>query len=141
MEKIKLDIGGQCFSTTLTTLTLFPDTWLGVMFSDPLKSNVFLDYDGTYFIDRDGTHFRYILNFLRSKEPYKLNLESNIKEELEREADFYGLGDRMFPFTPAKPMIWTSFPGHFFFLFKTFIVQLDTIYELITGLLILSAVS
>ena len=26
------------------------------------------DKDGTYFIDRDRTHFRYILNYLRTRE-------------------------------------------------------------------------
>ena len=26
------------------------------------------DEDGIYFIDRDGTHFRYILNYLRTRE-------------------------------------------------------------------------
>jgi hypothetical protein len=106
---IKLDIGGLCFSTSLTTLTRFPDTMIGAMFSGRhyLKKND----AGAFFIDRDGTHFRHILNFLRSPENYMLTLESNLKEELEGEAEFYGLKDRMFParFYPAQHM---QYPPH-----------------------------
>lgn len=102
-NEIKLDIG-QCFTTTLTTLTRFPDTMIGAMFSGrhDLKRND----AGAYFIDRDGIHFRHILNFLRSPENHVLKLESNLKEELENEAGFYGLSDRMFlvPSCPAQPM-------------------------------------
>ena len=55
-KKIKLDVGGQTFSTSLSTLKSFPDSMLGAMFSGrhPLEPGD----DGTYFIDRDGTNFR-----------------------------------------------------------------------------------
>jgi hypothetical protein len=102
-SEIKLDIGGQCFTTTLTTLARFPDTMIGAMFSGrhDLKKND----AGAYFIDRDGTHFRHILNFLRSPENHILKMESNLKEELQREAEFYGVGDLMFPaLRPAVPI-------------------------------------
>jgi hypothetical protein len=103
-SEIDLNIGGQHFTTTLTTLTRFPDTVIGAMFSGrhDLKKN----HTGAFFIDRDGMHFRQILNFLRSPETYQLNMEANLKEELKGEANFYGLGDLMFPvapFTPAQP--------------------------------------
>jgi hypothetical protein len=103
-NEIKLDIGGQCFTTTLTTLTRFPDTMIGAMFSG--RHNLKKNDAGAYFIDRDGIHFRHILNFLRSPENHVLKMESNLKEELENEAEFYGLSDRMFPvpFCPAQPM-------------------------------------
>jgi hypothetical protein len=68
----------------LTTLTRFPDTMLGAMFSgrhDLKKNNT-----GAFFIYRDFMHFRHILNLLRSP-------EGNLKEELKGEAEFYGLGD------------------------------------------------
>jgi hypothetical protein len=101
-SEIDLNIGGQHFTTTLTTLTRFPDTMIGAMFSGrhDLKKN----HAGVFFIDRDGMHFRQILNFLRSPETYQLNMEANLKEELKGEANFYGLGDLMFPpFKPAQP--------------------------------------
>lgn len=101
-NEIKLDIGGLSFTTTLTTLTRFPTTMLGAMFSGrhPLKKND----AGAYFVDRDGLHFRHILNFLRNPESWKLNLEANLKEELKCEAEFYGLCNLMFPFIPAEPV-------------------------------------
>jgi hypothetical protein len=109
-SEIDLNIGGQNFTTTLTTLTRFPDTMIGAMFSGrhDLKKN----RAGAFFIDRDGMHFRQILNFLRSPETYKLNMEANLKEELKDEAIFYGLGDLMFPFTPAQPKCISSVEGY-----------------------------
>jgi hypothetical protein len=100
-NKIMLDIGGQKFTTTLTTLTRFPDTMIGAMFSG--RHDLKIDESGAFFIDRDGRHFCHILNFLRSPEGHVLNLESNVKEELKNEALFYGLSERMFPksFSPA----------------------------------------
>ena len=61
---IKLDIGGQLFTTTLTTLTRFPETMLGAMFSG--RHALTKNEAGAHFIDRDGRHFHEILNFLRS---------------------------------------------------------------------------
>ena len=54
-KKIKLDVGGQTFSTSLSTLNSFPDSMLGAWFSGrhPLEPGD----DGAYFIDRDGTNF------------------------------------------------------------------------------------
>ena len=62
-NKIKLDIGGQQFTTSLLTLTKDPNSMLAAMFSGRHRLKV--ETDGSYFIDRDGTHFRYILNYLR----------------------------------------------------------------------------
>jgi hypothetical protein len=61
-NEIKLDIGGYCFTTTLTTLTQFPDTMTGVLFSG--RHSLMKNDAGAYFIDRDGRDFHHILNFL-----------------------------------------------------------------------------
>jgi hypothetical protein len=108
-NEIDLNVGGQHFTTTLTTLTRFPDTMIGAMFSGrhDLKKN----HAGAFFIDRDGRHFHQILNFLRSPETYQLNMETDLKGE----ADFYGLGDLMFsvaPLTLAQPRFVKSEQGH-----------------------------
>jgi hypothetical protein len=105
--KIKLDVGGHSFTTTLATLTRFPDTMLGAMFSD--RHALVPDEGGAYFIDRDGTHFREILNFLRAPGAYTQTViqKKGDTSELEIEADFYGLKDLMFlppPFVPAVPV-------------------------------------
>jgi hypothetical protein len=75
---------------------------LGAMFSGrhDLRKD---DNTGAFFIDRDGTNFLNILNFLRSPENYEYKSEPNKENELKKEADFYGLGDLMFPFIPAQP--------------------------------------
>ena len=63
-QRVKLNVGGSKFETTLSTLTRHPDSMLAVMFSG--RHEVPQDDDGYVFIDRDGTHFRIILNFLRT---------------------------------------------------------------------------
>ncbi|XP_072028329.1 BTB/POZ domain-containing protein KCTD6-like [Amphiura filiformis] len=87
-EVITLNVGGRIYTTTLETLTRYPDSALGSMFSNRLPSS--LDKNNNYFIDRDGPLFRYVLNFLRSSH---LFLPDDFKELdlLADEADFYGI--------------------------------------------------
>ena len=77
---ITLNVGGTIYTTSRTTLTLYPTLMLECMFSDRLPSAV--DKNGHYVI------FRYVLNFLRSS---KLTLPENFQEYdlLAVEADFY----------------------------------------------------
>jgi len=49
-SKIKLDVGGHTFTTSKTTLTSVPDTFLEVLFSG--RHELLPDADGAYFIDR-----------------------------------------------------------------------------------------
>lgn len=101
-SRIKLDIGGEKFTTSLTTLRRFPDTMIGAMFSG--RHSLSTDEDGYYFIDRDGTYFRHILNFLRSPEDFDDSLLSDREfTETQKEAVYYGIGEEMFPFVPKEP--------------------------------------
>lgn len=89
--RVKLDIGGNHFTTSLLTLTKESESMLSAMFSGrhPLKTEA----DGSYFIDRDGTHFRYILNYLRDgciKEG-TLPTSDTVLRELLTEAEYYQL--------------------------------------------------
>ena len=109
-QMVTLNVGGHLITTTIATLTRFPDTMLGTMFSDPYA--LMQDTNGAYFIDRDGTHFREILNFLRGS-----TVSSNVScmaqltlkefEELKVEADYYGLKDLMFP-EPLACQSWKA---------------------------------
>ncbi|XP_051881760.1 BTB/POZ domain-containing protein KCTD21-like [Pristis pectinata] len=85
-EPITLNVGGSLYTTSLTTLTRYPDSMLGSMFAGtlPIKKDV----QGNCFIDRDGKMFRYILNFLRTSH---LDLPVDFQELdlLNREADFF----------------------------------------------------
>ena len=64
-QVIDLNVGGTRYSTSLSTLTKYPESMLGVMFSGRHDLETMKCSDGSFFIDRDGTHFRHILNYLR----------------------------------------------------------------------------
>ena len=83
-QRVKLNVGGSKFETTLSTLTRYPDSMLGAMFSG--RHEVPPDEEGYVFIDRDGTHFRAILNFLRTgfvDQPRSEQAANELKRELE----------------------------------------------------------
>ena len=89
--RIKLDVGGSTFTTSLHTLKRDPDSMLAAMFSG--RHELQKESDGSYFVDRDGTHFRHILNFLRdgSVDTDMLPNNSVTLKELLREAKYYQL--------------------------------------------------
>ena len=96
---IKLNVGGQHFTTSVQTLTKDPNSMLAAMFSG--KFDMKPSEDGSFFIDRDGTHFRFILNFLRTG---KLTLPegATFTKELEEEAEFYQIQGLIDALRPAK---------------------------------------
>ena len=65
---IDLNVGGTRYTTSRSTLTNYPESMLGVMFSGRHDIEAMKCSDGSVFIDRDGTHFRHILNYLRDGE-------------------------------------------------------------------------
>ena len=86
---IKLNVGGQYFTTSKTTLLADKNSMLGTMFSgyhELTKSS-----DGSYFIDADGTYFQTILNFLRGRitDVNELPKDEEVLLKLRTEADFY----------------------------------------------------
>ena len=85
---IKLNVGGQHFTTSLQTLTKDTGSMLYAMFSGRFDTKP--AEDGYYFIDRDGTNFRYILNYLRTGR-LLLPEDKLVREELLEEAEFYQL--------------------------------------------------
>jgi hypothetical protein len=96
-KRIKLDIGGQHFATSISTLCNYPTSLLAVMFSG--KHELPTTDDGCYFIDRDGTYFKHILNFLRNPHEFQLDLLDLKRGEIEllrKDARFYGLEQQMF---------------------------------------------
>ena len=97
-SKVLLDVGGHKFSTSRTTLTSVPDTYLASLFSGRFELTT--DAEGAYFIDRDGRHFHHILNCLRDFGRFELSSDvtGGKRKELAVEAEFYGLLDRMMPY-------------------------------------------
>ena len=64
---ITLNVGGTRYTTTLSTLTKYPDSMLGVMFSG--RHDLPQQEDGSYFIDRDGGEgFSFIMSYLRDRD-------------------------------------------------------------------------
>ena len=91
--RIVLDVGGMHYSTSHTTLTKYPESMLGVMFSGRHDLETMQCEDGSFFIDRDGTRFRYILNYLRDGEGVIESFPKSVDIllELAREAKYYQL--------------------------------------------------
>ena len=91
--RIILDIGGVHYSTSHSTLTKYPESMLGVMFSGRHDLATMQCEDGSFFIDRDGTHFRHILNYLRDGEEVVESFpkSADILLEIIRESEFYQL--------------------------------------------------
>lgn len=88
-SRVKLDVGGVHFTTSLTTLMTEPDSMLAAMFSG--RHELEKDDDGRVFIDRDGELFKYVLQYLREGELDRFQLPSGVKQRLKREAAFYCL--------------------------------------------------
>ena len=62
-------MGGTKYRTTLSTLTKYPNSMLGVMFSG--RHDLPQQEDGSYFIDRDGGEgFSYLMSYLRDSFTY-----------------------------------------------------------------------
>ncbi|ORZ15335.1 hypothetical protein BCR42DRAFT_416886 [Absidia repens] len=87
-NKIKLNVGGDIFETSLATLKKDRSSLLAAMFSG--KHPIDSDHEGSYFIDRDPTHFRLVLNYLRDLRISPSVIQDKIiAQELLQEAQFY----------------------------------------------------
>ena len=88
-SRLKLDIGGHIYTTSVLTLTRDPTCMLAAMFSG--RHSLKQEPDGSYFIDRDGTHFRFILNYLRDGgfREGSIPNDKGVLSELLSEAEYY----------------------------------------------------
>jgi hypothetical protein len=106
-----LNVGGKRFATTYGTLTKYPHSMLGAMFSGRFALST--DEKGRFFIDRDGRHFGTILNYLR--DGFVVVPESAAaKTELLVEAQYYqltGLIDMLTPEERVRAAQWRWSPG------------------------------
>ena len=97
VEIIKLNVSGERMSTTLATLTAFPNTVLGRKFqyfmdSESKYGRPLMDEDNAVFIDSDPQAFRVILNYLRRKRFVEGHgLSTSIRNTVQADADYFGL--------------------------------------------------
>uniref|UniRef100_A0A3B5RDA8 Potassium channel tetramerization domain containing 15a n=1 Tax=Xiphophorus maculatus TaxID=8083 RepID=A0A3B5RDA8_XIPMA len=86
---VHIDVGGHMYTSSLATLTKFPESRIGRLFSgsEPIVLDSLKQH---YFIDRDGEIFRFILSYLRT---CKLLLPEDFQDfpQLYEEARFYQL--------------------------------------------------
>ena len=88
---ITLNVGGTLFTTTVATLTQYPDSMLAAMFNpESGRPPAEKDGQGNYFIDRDPEPFRVILSFLRNAKLPEEIIGCTL-EQLEWEATYFGL--------------------------------------------------
>ncbi|XP_072050111.1 BTB/POZ domain-containing protein KCTD6-like [Amphiura filiformis] len=89
-EIVKLNVGGVIYTTSRSTLTKYPNSMLGTMFSGRLPTTK--DEHGNYWIDANGQTFGYVLEFLRRG---CLMVPDHFQdfEILEKEADFYQINE------------------------------------------------
>ena len=94
---IKLNVSGERMSTTLATLTAFPDSVLGHKFqffidSESRYGKPLTDDDDAVFIDSDPQAFRVILNYLRRGRFVEgTGLSTSILNTVQADADYFGL--------------------------------------------------
>ncbi|XP_065914493.1 uncharacterized protein [Dysidea avara] len=120
-RRIVLDVGGTRYSTSRSTLTKYPESMLGVMFSgrhdlEPMKCS-----DGSFFIDRDGTHFRHILNYLRDGEEVIQCFPKSAEalREILHEATYYQLEGLISTLSPLVREVNVVFQDHILSNFAT----------------------
>lgn len=86
---IKLNVGGQPFQTTLTTLLSCPGSFLSKMFDPESGLEPAHKENGVYFIDTDPEYFGIILNWMRLR---KIIAKTEINlNNVAAFADYFGI--------------------------------------------------
>lgn len=101
---VHIDVGGTIYTSSLETLTKYPDSRLAKLFNGSIP--IVLDsLKQHYFIDRDGGMFRHILNFMRNS---KLLIPESFGDVdlLLEEARYFDIARKYFDFNNFVIMIY-----------------------------------
>ena len=103
-DKVKLNVGGERYTTTVGTLTRKAGTHLNEIFSGEWQLELD-DLDKSIFIDRNGQIFAYVLEYLRTDTVADEVLDNEIlRHSLATEAKYFSLTDLMKILTDADEM-------------------------------------
>ena len=98
MDILTLNVGGEVYTTTLSTLISKihgQETLFSVMFKEKYDKMISKDITGNIFIDRDGKHFGIILNYLRNNGDERKTAfpfqDSFIIDQLISESEYFQL--------------------------------------------------
>ncbi|NP_001084643.1 potassium channel tetramerization domain containing 14 S homeolog [Xenopus laevis] len=100
---VQLNIGGEIYTTTLSTLKRCSGSKLFDLFNGQPKLRT--DSEGRFFIDRDGKYFRYILEYLRTNQ-----VPTEFVKEVYKEALFYDI-EPLVKILEESPVIFGEIVG------------------------------
>ncbi|CAJ0592041.1 unnamed protein product [Cylicocyclus nassatus] len=93
-ERVKIDVGGTVFKTTLSTLRRLDDSIYSTLTGGGKgwrKQENDRNRNPVLFVDRDPTDFSHVLNYLRDGKNVVLPEDDYTLKSLRREAEFYNL--------------------------------------------------
>ena len=106
---IQLNVGGQKFTTTRSTLCQVEGSLLAAMFSGRWEDPVERDQDGVVFLDFNPEYFSWILDYLRAKKisspenPAVLaEVPKNQMKNFGTLLEYLGLSDEILPTRPTE---------------------------------------
>jgi hypothetical protein len=100
-ERVKLNVGGVMYETTLSTLRK-EESFLSALFCG--RYEVMRDQGGSVFIDRDGAVFRHVLNYLR-RGRLLIEEDDTLAKELLDEARFFQISSLVELLQPSKVVL------------------------------------
>jgi len=103
-DPIILNVGGERFSTSLSSLRSIKGSFFEKMFRK--GANTTVGADGTYFIDRDPSSFGHILDYLRNGDLLIKSDDQSLRMKLLDDAEYYTL-----PTSLLEYLRWTSAEG------------------------------
>ena len=105
---VKLDVGGTCYETTLSTINNSPNSMLAKAVSDRWKKE---DNNDPISFDRNGQRFKYVLDYLRDG---KVNLPvGETKATFKTELGYFGIDIHRNSITSEEDVTLISFHRRF----------------------------
>jgi hypothetical protein len=133
-EIIKLNVGGQLFTTTRATLCAEAGSMLAAKFDPESKFAPPKEIDGAVFLDRDPITFGHVLSYLRHGGQVVLDIPDDLVKAVYIEADYFGLEVLKRATKPAvEPLSDEQLEGRVKIIRGDFMQDPSNIFKLIVG--------